>query len=149
VSIAKALYAHDCSKAAGFGEWAGWSNALRAAGQDVSEVPNVRLDRTLHFLLDGISWTWRDASMDPPERAQLGAADGRLIAPMNGKIGKIHVKAGDSVAAGSPLIVLEAMKMEHTLAAPRALRVKAVHVAPGTQASPGQLLLEFDVSPAP
>jgi biotin carboxyl carrier protein len=41
-------------------------------------------------------------------------------------------------------VVLEAMKMEHTLAAPAALRVTAVHVARGAQVSPGQLLIEFE-----
>ena len=55
-----------------------------------------------------------------------------------------QVKPGDTVAAGSALIVLEAMKMEHTLSAPTALRVKAVHVSPGAQVSPGQLLMELD-----
>jgi biotin carboxyl carrier protein len=40
--------------------------------------------------------------------------------------------------------VLEAMKMEHTLAAPAALRVSAVHVAKGAQVVPGELLMEFE-----
>jgi 3-methylcrotonyl-CoA carboxylase alpha subunit len=55
----------------------------------------------------------------------------------------VHAKAGDAVEEGAPLVVLEAMKMEHTLAAPAALRVAAVHVANGAQVAPGQLLLEF------
>ena len=41
------------------------------------------------------------------------------------------------------------MKMEHTLSAPAALRVKAVHVSAGAQVSPGQLLIEFDPGEAP
>ena len=81
--------------------------------------------------------------MEPPARAAPGASDGRLVAPMNGKVAQIYAKAGDSIAAGSPLVVLEAMKMEHTLSAPAAAHVKAVHVAPGAQVSPGQLLMEF------
>jgi geranyl-CoA carboxylase alpha subunit len=146
LAAAKALYAQACARDAGFGEWACWSNSgLLPAGPD---VPNARDDRTLHFLMEGVSWTWRDASMDPPERAALGAADGRLIAPMNGKVAQVHVKAGDSVDTGSPLLVLEAMKMEHTLQAPAALRVKTVHVAKGAQVSPGQLLVEFEPSEA-
>jgi len=40
--------------------------------------------------------------------------------------------------------VLEAMKMEHGLSLPAAVRIKAVHVAAGAQVSPGQLLLEFE-----
>ena len=82
--------------------------------------------------------------MDPPERAALGAADGRLVAPMNGKVVQVHAKAGDTVAVGGALIVLEAMKMEHTLTAPASLRIKAVHVTKGAQVSPGELLVEFE-----
>ena len=142
--IAKTLYAQSRAAQAGFGEWACWRNALRADPLDPSAIPHVREGRTLHFLLDGIARTWRDASMDPPERAALGAADGRLVAPMNGKVVQVHAKAGDTVAVGGALIVLEAMKMEHTLAAPASLRIKAVHVAKGAQVSPGQLLVEFE-----
>ena len=145
LAAARALYAGRCAAEAGFGEWACWSNARGPAGADTAAtIPNVRDGRTLHFLMDGISWTWRDASMDPPARAALGAADGRLLAPMNGKVAELHVRAGDALPAGSPLVVLEAMKMEHTLAAPVALRVTAVHVARGAQVSPGQLLVEFE-----
>ncbi len=143
LTIARALYAKDRGSTAGFGEWACWSNS-QASPPCVPELPHARDGRTLHFLLDGTSWTWRDASMDSPERAALGAADGRLIAPMNGKVALVAVKAGDSVAAGAPLVVLEAMKMEHTLAAPVALRVKAVQAVKGAQVSPGQLLVEFE-----
>jgi biotin carboxyl carrier protein len=84
--------------------------------------------------------------MDPPERAAAGLADGRLASPMNARVVAVHAKAGDKVAAGSALVVLEAMKMEHTLAAPAALRVKAVHVAKGAQVAPGKLLMEFEAA---
>jgi geranyl-CoA carboxylase alpha subunit len=143
LAAAKALYAQACARDAGFGEWACWSNSGLPT-MSAPDVPNARDGRTLHFLMEGVSWTWRDASMDPPERAALGAADGRLVAPMNGKVAQVHVKAGDVVAAGGQLVVLEAMKMEHTLQAPAALRVKTVHVAKGAQVSPGQLLVEFE-----
>ena len=149
LAIAKTLYAQSRGAEAGFGEWACWSNALRPEPADTSALPHVRDGRTLHFLLDGVSRTWRDTSMDSPERAAAGAADGRLIAPMNGKVAQVHAKAGDTMPSGSALIVLEAMKMEHTLSAPVALRVKAVHVAPGAQVSPGQLLMEFEPGEVP
>ncbi len=143
-AIAKAMYARSCAKEAGFGEWAGWSNAARTGIIDTVSVPHVRVGDTIHFQLDGAAWTWRDTSMDPPRRAASGAADGRLIAPMNGKVASVEAKAGDVVASGGALILLEAMKMEHTLSAPIALKVTAVHVTPGAQVSPGQLLLEFE-----
>ncbi len=145
LAIAKALYARSSAQAAGYGEWACWSNT-NAAPVASPVLPHVRDGRTLHFFKDGIAWTWRDASMDPPERATLGAADGRLVAPMNGKVVAVNAKAGETLVAGAPLVVLEAMKMEHTLAAPTALRVKAVHVAKGGQVSPGQLLVEFEAA---
>jgi len=145
LAIAKALYAKTCAKSAGYGEWSDWSNDGRErGGAALDAIPHATAERTIYFLLDGVSWSWRDASMDPPQRAALGAADGRLVAPMNGKVVEVHAKAGDSVAAGGALMVLEAMKMEHTLSAPADLRVKAVHATRGAQVSPGQLLMEFE-----
>ena len=143
VSIAKSLYARDCAREAGFGEWACWTNARPEGSGEAPALPHYRDGRTLHFQFEGRSWHWHDASMEPPVRAAPGASDGRLVAPMNGRVAQVNAKAGDSIAAGSPLVVLEAMKMEHTLSAPDAVHVLAVHVAPGAQVSPGQLLMEF------
>jgi len=99
---------------------------------------------TLHFALDGHSYQWRDATMDPPAKGAAGF-DGRgLAAPMNGRVVAVHAKAGDAVSQGAALVVLEAMKMEHTLSAPAALRVKRVHVETGAQVAPGKLLMEFE-----
>ena len=138
---ARSIYAAACAQAAGFGEWSGWSNMGRT---ELYSAPCVLEGSTLHFALDGHSYTWRDTTMDPPVRAAVGLADGKLAAPMNARVVAVHAKAGDRVAAGSALVVLEAMKMEHTLAAPAALRVKAVHVAKGAQVAPGNLLMEFE-----
>ncbi len=141
--LARGLYASACAAAAGYGEWSGWSNMGRA---ELPSAPFVLDDPTLHFAFDGHSYSWRDTTMDPPERAAAGLADGRLAAPMNGRVVAVHAKAGDRVEAGSALVVLEAMKMEHTLAAPGTLRVKAVHVAKGAQVAPGKLLMEFEAA---
>lgn len=108
------------------------------------DAPYALEGAVLHFQLEGHSYAWRDTTMDPPERAVAGLADGRLAAPMNGRVVAVHAKAGERIEAGRALVVLEAMKMEHTLAAPAAVRVKAVHVAKGTQVSPGKLLMEFE-----
>ena len=51
------------------------------------------------------------------------------------------VSAGDSVAKGQLLLILEAMKMEHRITAPRAGTVEALHVAAGDQVENGQLLV--------
>jgi biotin carboxyl carrier protein len=59
----------------------------------------------------------------------------------------VNVAAGDAVAAGRVLVVLEAMKMEHALSLPHDARVKVVHVAAGAQVAPGQLLAELEAAP--
>jgi biotin carboxyl carrier protein len=59
---------------------------------------------------------------------------------MPGKVVKLLVTAGQDVAAGAPIAVLEAMKMEHTVRAPEAGTVTALHVAAGDQVDSGQLL---------
>jgi len=139
--LARGLYASACAAAAGYGEWAGWSNMGRT---ELPSAPWVLEERALHFALDGHSYTWRDTIMDPPARATAGLADGKLAAPMNARVVAVHAKTGDRIEAGGALLVLEAMKMEHTLAAPAALRVKAVHVTQGAQVAPGHLLMEFE-----
>ena len=53
-------------------------------------------------------------------------------------------RAGDEVAAGQPLVVVEAMKMEHQIVAPLDGTVAEVHVAPGDQVDTGQLLLHVE-----
>lgn len=69
-----------------------------------------------------------------------GGSD-RIIAPMPGKVIAVHVQAGDAVAAGQPLMVLEAMKMEHTIGAPREGAIDRLHFAEGDQVEEGAELL--------
>ena len=109
---------------ADYGEWTGWSNnpAHRSRGSE-------------QFFL-------RNPSSDPSRRK--AASDGRLIAPMNGRVVAVNAKVGETVDAGRALVVLEAMKMEHGLDFPFSLKVKAIHVKAGAQVAPGNLLVEFD-----
>ncbi|WP_119168854.1 acetyl/propionyl/methylcrotonyl-CoA carboxylase subunit alpha [Algihabitans albus] len=69
--------------------------------------------------------------------------DDRLVAPMPGKVVQVLVEAGAEVTAGQPLIVLEAMKMEHTLSAPADGRIAALRYAAGDLVEEGVELLEF------
>jgi len=69
---------------------------------------------------------------------------GRLVAPMPGTIIRVAVQAGDEVAKGAALVVVEAMKMEHTVAAPREGRVKAVNFAVGDLVDEGAELLVLE-----
>ena len=68
---------------------------------------------------------------------------GRLTAPMPGKVGSFAVKAGDRVSAGQALAVMEAMKMEHTIAAPQDGTVAELLYAPGDQVAEGAELLKL------
>lgn len=68
-------------------------------------------------------------------------ADDKLIAPMPGLVKLVRVGAGEAVSKGQPLVVMEAMKMELTLAASREGTVASVHVAEGAQVSEGTVLV--------
>jgi acyl-CoA carboxylase subunit alpha len=68
------------------------------------------------------------------------AAAGSLLAPMPGTVVRVAAAQGDRVTVGQPLVVLEAMKMEHTVAAPVDGVVTALHVRPGDQVESGQAL---------
>ncbi|MGE0874247.1 MAG: biotin carboxylase N-terminal domain-containing protein [Burkholderiales bacterium] len=99
---------------------------------------------TLHLARNGKSLRLANVLHAPAARPEGGTGDGRVLAPMNARVAAVHVAPGQRVEAGAPLVVLEAMKMEHALAAPAAARVKAVHVAAGAQVAPGQLLAELE-----
>ncbi|RZM02777.1 MAG: acetyl/propionyl/methylcrotonyl-CoA carboxylase subunit alpha [Variovorax sp.] len=76
------------------------------------------------------------------------AEGGRLTAPMPGKVVSFAVKAGDAVVRGQPLAVMEAMKMEHTIAAPADGTVEELLYAPGDQVAEGAELLRIAVGTA-
>ena len=87
-------------------------------------------------------------TLQPPRAAALAAAsDGRIAAPMPGRVLQIAVRPGQKVGAGERLIVLEAMKMEHRITAPGSAIVRALHVSEADQVSEGALLIELDPDP--
>jgi 3-methylcrotonyl-CoA carboxylase alpha subunit len=71
---------------------------------------------------------------------------GRLTAPMPGKVVSFAVKAGDVVKKGQPLAIMDAMKMEHTIAAPADGVVAELLFAPGDQVTEGAELLRLEVA---
>jgi 3-methylcrotonyl-CoA carboxylase alpha subunit len=85
------------------------------------------------------------ALADPlAEAADAGEHQGHLVAPMSGTIVAVLVGQGDAVAKGAPLVVLEAMKMEHTIVAPAAGRVTAVHFTRGERVVEGADLVDVE-----
>ena len=67
-----------------------------------------------------------------------------LLAPMPGLLTQLLVAPGDTVEAGQPLAVVEAMKMENILRAQKAATVKAANFAPGESLAVDAAILEFD-----
>jgi len=72
------------------------------------------------------------------------SAPGDVSTSMPGNVVDVLVKEGDTVKAGQPLLVSEAMKMETEIQAPIAGTVKAVHVAKGDRVNPGEVLIEIE-----
>ncbi len=88
----------------------------------------------------GESWMIEEVdTLAPPPGADVTA--GRLTAPMPGRVVQLLVAAGDRVHQGQPMMVVEAMKMEHTIAAPRDGTVLSVHYAPGDLVEEGAELI--------
>jgi 3-methylcrotonyl-CoA carboxylase alpha subunit len=100
---------------------------------------------------DGDDWhvfcegDYRRLSLQP----ELAGADediraGSLAAPMPGKVIKVMTEAGAKVAKGQALLILEAMKMEHTITAPADGVVKEIHYAAGEQVLEGAELISLE-----
>ena len=107
----------------------------------------VRDGATVYVDVDGRSVAFRLAPPPDVDRAARAAAahahgggTAEVIAPMPGSVLAIHVALGQTVAAGDPVATLEAMKMEHVVAASAAGRLTEIEVAVGDQVVRGQAL---------
>ncbi|HYW92016.1 MAG TPA: biotin carboxylase N-terminal domain-containing protein [Gammaproteobacteria bacterium] len=97
--------------------------------------------RRLAVTLDGVRYPFRIA--DGAHGGGPVHEEADMLSPMPGRIVKVHVEAGRRVAAGTALLVLEAMKMEYTLRAPADGRVAAVRFAEGDVVEADEPLIEF------
>ena len=85
----------------------------------------------------------RDLTLAGPDIAAATGSDGKVCAAMTGRVVAILVKPGEIVAAGQPVMTLEAMKMEHVHAAPIAGIVSAIDVSEGEQVTAGKVVVEI------
>jgi 3-methylcrotonyl-CoA carboxylase alpha subunit len=130
---------------------ASWPFATRSLGADRHDVSLGERRWTLAVYAEGEritvfapEGTLALQEVDPIAHAGEGATEGgRLTAPMPGKVVAFLAKAGEAVKAGQPLAVMEAMKMEHTIAAPRDGTVAELLYGVGDQVAEGAELLRL------
>jgi len=85
-------------------------------------------------------------TLDTGERSsgEAAAGDGAILSPMPGKIVSVAAKAGAKLKKGDPILVLEAMKMEHTLTAPFDGKLAELNAKAGAQVSEGVVLAKLE-----
>jgi propionyl-CoA carboxylase alpha chain len=104
-----------------------WELQTRGATHKV-QVLNPHVAELSHYMIE----------KEPPDLSRL------LLAPMPGLLTKLDVKVGDKVEPGQPVAVMEAMKMENILRAPKAATVKATPAKAGESVAVDQVIVEFE-----
>jgi biotin carboxyl carrier protein len=127
------------------------AGATTSAGATAPRIDTVVVGDLVHVDVTGRSIPFRIAAPPDVDRAARAAAahaheGGPLdvVAPMPGTVQDIHVAVGAAVDAGSPIVTLEAMKMEHAVAAPLAGLVTELLVHPTDRVARGDLLAVID-----
>ncbi len=98
----------------------------------------------LYVLHRGVTIAVRDLTLAAPVSAAAAGGDGKVRAAMNGRVVAVLVKPGEQVAAGQPVMTLEAMKMEHVHTAGVAGTVSSIDVAEGEQVTTGRIVVEIE-----
>jgi 3-methylcrotonyl-CoA carboxylase alpha subunit len=132
--------------------------SLRPGGQTVVDVAGEIFElgpRTLSqrpaVLAAGKAYLFGEQTLvfdviDPLERTATVQSDGAITAPMPGLVKQVFVRAGQEVAAGDPIVVLEAMKMQHTLCADHAGRVENLTARQDQQVDAGVVLAVIEAA---
>src|SRR3954462_7924946 len=97
-------------------------------------IPFINTGNEISFAYDGEIWI---VEMAEKSRARARHRDHSMRAPMPGVVLKILVNVGDDVTKGAPLLILEAMKMEHQLTAPRDGTIASINCKEGEMVQPG------------
>jgi geranyl-CoA carboxylase alpha subunit len=98
----------------------------------------------LYVLHRGVTLAVRDLTLAAPAATAATGSDGKVRAAMNGRVVAVLVKAGERVAAGQPVMTLEALKMEHVHSAPIAGVISAIDVVDGEQVTTGKIVVEIE-----
>ena len=99
----------------------------------------------LYILHRGVTLSVRDLTLAAPAAtAAASGGDGKVRAAMSGRVVAVLVKPGERVAAGQPVMTLEAMKMEHVHTAPISGTISAIDVAEGEQLTAGRIVVEIE-----
>jgi geranyl-CoA carboxylase alpha subunit len=101
-------------------------------------------DTRVSVQFDGRCYDFVDRTFAPVVTARPAGGDGKVRASMNGNVISVEVTVGDAVKAGQKLVVVEAMKMEHTHSSGVPGIVTAVNVETGMQVSTHAVLVEID-----
>ena len=96
-----------------------------------------------HLQSGAVDWWLHDVSFAPAAGGGPARAATELRAPFNGKVVRLLAQPGQALAAGEVALVVESMKLEHSLSPRAAVTVAEVLVAEGQQVAPGQVLLRF------
>ncbi len=107
------------------------------------QARTLRDGERLHLWVAGSHW---EILLEDPRLKEFSttAAKGGLTTPLPGVVAAVIAKVGQAVRAGEVLMVIEAMKMEHSISAPYDGTVKVIHFAPGDRVPEGSQLLELD-----
>jgi 3-methylcrotonyl-CoA carboxylase alpha subunit len=135
-------------------EWGGATARLQFVPRDAGVIDLCLGDAPERV---SVAWFGRDLELTTPRgrcalhwidpfAAEIGeaATAGRVVAPMPGTVTRILAQPGIALARGAPIIVLEAMKMEHTLRAPTDGRITALKCAVGDFVQEGAELADFE-----
>jgi acetyl-CoA/propionyl-CoA carboxylase biotin carboxyl carrier protein len=96
---------------------------------------------TLWLGRDGHAWAVREQAPLDAAAAQAAGSGGPVVSPMPGTVTLVEVAEGQAVIAGQRLVVVEAMKMEHVLAAPVDGTVRDLRAKPGATVARNAMLL--------
>jgi geranyl-CoA carboxylase alpha subunit len=118
-------------------------DAIRFRADGMMESARFLRDGDRLYMHRGVTVAVRDLTLAAPVSAAAAGGDGKVRAAMNGRVVAVLVKPGEQVAAGQPVMTLEAMKMEHVHTAGVAGTVSSIDVAEGEQVTTGRIVAEI------